>query len=86
MKEAKLQKIYLQKNFQYFLLSTSPTSKYNSKVLISQSILPFFHTSSQCTTLTSANTDTVMLGTCQSAGTCTANGGTADGNCASGTT
>ncbi len=39
---------------------------------------------SQCTTLSSANTNFVMFGTCLSADTCTANKGTVDGNCASG--
>jgi hypothetical protein len=40
----------------------------------------------QCTTLTSANTNAVMYGTCISTETCTASKGTADGNCASGQT
>ena len=39
----------------------------------------------QCTVLSTANTNSVMFGTCQSTDTCASNGGTADGNCASGT-
>ena len=39
---------------------------------------------SQCTTLSTANSNLVMFGTCVSADKCRPNEGLADGNCASG--